>query len=1537
MPRVICRSAFSRIAFLFATLLALLPLAQAETYDFVRKWPDSPPRIFEDMCDLATDPAGNMYILLSDACLVEKVSPDGQLIASWGGYGNGPGQFAPDSAMARDTNGNIYVASYRQVEKFDSNGHFLTQWEVGLESEGEFCCTFVDVATDAFNNVYVTFSGSRHFRKFSSSGALLSEFDAGDSMFPYSIAVDGGGIVYVTDGDVIRKFGTNGSLLASWDNLGLQSYTHDYPVDLATDSVGNVYFSNCYTNNVQKYDSNGNRIFDWKYDDSHDPALAYPVDVSVTPAGEIYLLDTDTIHKLNGSRALLATWGGEEMKDGLFSSPDGVATDSTGNVYVVDRAYCRIQKFDAAGTFLTKWGSGGSGDGQFYYPSDVTVDGSGHVYVADTSNHRIQKFDSNGVFVAKWGSEGTGDGQFDGVCGVAVDASGYVYALDATRSRVQKFDSNGVFIAKWGSEGTGDGQFSYPLGIAVDGSGNVYVVDSENNNLQVFDSNGVFLRKWGTQGSQDGQFDCPVDVAVDALERVYVLDQSNSRVQKFDAHGTFLGKWGNRGMGRGRFRVPRGLAVHGADAVYVTEPDQNRVQKFDPSGNFLLRWGRPEPGQEPYLNAEKVSTDRMGGVYVFDWTNFCIQKYDRHGNFLTYFDALNVGDPSFAYPVEFAADASGNLYVGELSTHAIFKLDGNGSFVAKWGSKGTGDGQFTSISDIVVDSSDNVFVLDSTNSRVQKFDANGVFLTKWGVKGTGDGEFQYPSDMAVDDSGNLYVVDTGNNRIQKFNGNGLFLAIWGGDATGDGELAGPGCVAVDPWGSVFVLDDYCVKKFYASGGLLAKWGSAGLEDGKFVSLAGIAADEWGNIYVSDTGNGRVQMFRPHPEAPVILTHSGQSYSTNNAALVLNGTCSPGAAEVRINGSATGVTFSTQTLAWSYSVTLAEGPNAFLVESIDPDAQVTGSASITVTLDTSLPEPPQVTGTSPTNNRKPTWTWTSGGGVGAYRYVLDNPAGTWTETTGTSFTPASNLEEGSHVLYVQERDALDRWSASGEFTIEVDLTLPPMPLVTTDGGLGAGKDFPTDSATLSLDGTADASAVSVRVNGSTQGVTLNSATHTWSYTGPLAYGDNMLYVTVLEASGNSSSAAIVHVRRLHAPDIYVTMQGNDTTGEGTLEKPWQTIGKAMAFAAPAPLFDRTYTVHAGPGAFFEEVTFQPHVRLIGAGTDATTITTDIGDNAAHVLLRGADDTALSDCRLAFVGNSGSAANYLLVVENVDMSVTRVDLQGGGNFATVGATVTGEGSSASVIEDCNFTELESAIWSSDSAVSIIRSGFDTILGDAIYVDTTAAVTPRFGVQSEILTTGLNRFHNVAGYNIRNNGSAQIRAQYNDWGVYTANGVAAKLSGPVQYAPYIGLAIDPGTVVVELFSADTQQPLPLSATCSVALSDLSVEGTRDAVSGLFLIKNLAAGAANLRAGGMGYAVQTAVATVDSERIVPLEMVLNTQAVVLTGDVNNSGKVDALDVQLVINSALGRPVAVPCDLNRDGKVNALDVQAVIVACLRS
>ncbi|MCD6287881.1 MAG: hypothetical protein J7M12_02075, partial [Candidatus Hydrogenedentes bacterium] len=52
--------------------------------------------------------------------------------------------------------------------------------------------------------------------------------------------------------------------------------------------------------------------------------------------------------------------------------------------------------------------------------------------------------------------------------------------------------------------------------------------------------------------------------------------------------------------------------------------------------------------------------------------------------------------------------------------------------------------------------------------------------------------------------------------------------------------------------------------------------------------------------------------------------------------------------------------------------------------------------------------------------------------------------------------------------------------------------------------------------------------------------------------------------------------------------------------------------------------------------------------------------------------------------------------------------------------------------------------------------------------------------------------------------------------------------------------------------------------------------------------------------------------------------------------GDVDHNNRVDASDIQLVINSALGIGDCDTCDLDQNGATNAVDVQMVINAALR-
>jgi DNA-binding beta-propeller fold protein YncE len=210
-------------------------------------------------------------------------------------------------------------------------------------------------------------------------------------------------------------------------------------------------------------------------------------------------------------------------------------------------------------------GTQGSGNGQFSSPTGITVDSSGNVYVVDSANNRVEKFSSSGAFLSQiTATDPTCAQAFSNPQAVALaPVSGALYVADTANSRVAKIDPatgvcDGVFDGSIAASGT----FSSPTGVATDSAGTIYVLDSGNARVEKFDSTGALLSALDSGGS-------PLALAVDATSNdAYVADESGtsgSHIIDYDSTGAVLGTFG---FG---LCCARGLAVnHALTKVYVT-------------------------------------------------------------------------------------------------------------------------------------------------------------------------------------------------------------------------------------------------------------------------------------------------------------------------------------------------------------------------------------------------------------------------------------------------------------------------------------------------------------------------------------------------------------------------------------------------------------------------------------------------------------------------------------------------------------------------------------------------------------------------------------------------------------------------------------------------------------------------------------------------------------------------------------------------------------------------------------------------------
>lgn len=264
-----------------------------------------------------------------------------RLAAVWGTLGSGPRQFNDPTAVAVDARGNVFVADTHndRVQELSPSGTFVAQWG----GRGRF-------------NV------------------------------PQGVAVDRQGNVYVgdtDDGRVVRLSGHSFRVAAS---KGKRYGAIDTAPAVAVDTRGDIYvvdymeFGN-RPSRLLKFSPGGMLLWQLRV---HDPG-----GVAVDGVGRIYVIEGENIVRLSPQGRREGPLGGN-WSDTL-SSPNGLATDTQGDVYVTDNSD-RVGKVSPAGRLLAVWGTTGSRPGQLKMPWGLAVDMRGNVYVADSGNNRIQTF-----------------------------------------------------------------------------------------------------------------------------------------------------------------------------------------------------------------------------------------------------------------------------------------------------------------------------------------------------------------------------------------------------------------------------------------------------------------------------------------------------------------------------------------------------------------------------------------------------------------------------------------------------------------------------------------------------------------------------------------------------------------------------------------------------------------------------------------------------------------------------------------------------------------------------------------------------------------------------------------------------------------------------------------------------------------------------------------------------------------------------------------------------------------------------------------
>ena len=344
----------------------------------------------------------------------------------------------------------------------------------------------IDIPADAYWTI-TTIAGTGEFG-FSGDGGPAVEAELRNL---YGVAVDSAGNLYIADtrNRRIRKIDSTGTIttIAGTGEVGFSgdggpaaAARLTFPYGVAVDSAGNVYIADTGNQRIRKVDSTGTITtitgtgevgFSGDGGPAVEAELRNPYGVAVDSAGNVYIADTGnqrirkvdstgTITTITGTGEVGFSGDGGPAVEAELRSPRGVAVDSAGNVYIADVSDRRIRKVDSTGTITTIAGTGEvgfSGDGgpaveaELRSPRGVAVDSAGNVYIADSIDHRIRKVDSTGTIttIAGTGEFGfSGDGGLAAAArlsfpyGVAVDSVGNLYIADTLNRRIRKLTPN---------------------------------------------------------------------------------------------------------------------------------------------------------------------------------------------------------------------------------------------------------------------------------------------------------------------------------------------------------------------------------------------------------------------------------------------------------------------------------------------------------------------------------------------------------------------------------------------------------------------------------------------------------------------------------------------------------------------------------------------------------------------------------------------------------------------------------------------------------------------------------------------------------------------------------------------------------------------------------------------------------------------------------------------------------------------------------------------------------------------------------------
>ena len=585
----------------------------------------------------------------------------------------------------------------------------------------------------------------------------------------------------------------------------------------------------------------------------------------------------------------------------------GLAVDKNGNVYIADYNNNRIRKIDVAtqkiGTIAGNNTNGGySGDGglatlaSLSGPEGIALDTSGNIYFVDNGNNVVRRIDAVTLKITTVVGDGSGITGYAGDGGlataatlnsperIAIDASNNIYIADEYNFVVRKVDANTKIISTVAGSGvqgfSGDGGLALNaainniVGITIDTAGNIFIADQGNNRVREITAADKKITTVAGTGAlyyagdgvlaNNAAVGKPTDVLIDKAGNLLIADFANNRIRKVDAASKIISTMAGDGTD----------GFTGAPTALQAQLAPQAVTFNTINGDMLIADGF-------YYDVRAVNIANSSIIYAGKPSPdpaFASKGYAGNG--------LNATFPQVLLnaPVGVAVDASSNVYIADVFNHVVRVINYNSKTINNYAGNATpgyaGDGAAATSASlntpwgIALDKKGNLYIADALNNRIRKVDATTQKIsTVAGVGAAGSegdngpatsAQLNLPYAVATDTAGNVFIVDRGNKSIRKVTAStGLISTILSNGHVFSG-------IATDAAGNIFVSDStdntiVRIDRTNFTNQIVAGNGTAGYSGDNGAAKAaqlnnpkGLYINSQGYIYVADLGNGVIR-------------------------------------------------------------------------------------------------------------------------------------------------------------------------------------------------------------------------------------------------------------------------------------------------------------------------------------------------------------------------------------------------------------------------------------------------------------------------------------------------------------------------------------------------------------------------------------------------------------------------------------------------------------------------------------------------------